>query len=398
MEAITSAEHSPAWTKLGLQFNPFTYLDAAEDPNLPRYLIQDEGSRLAVNGTPAFIFAPPGGGKTALRVSALRSCWSTPEIYHSFPVQYVLHQRFDPRQSPPSSHEHRAKLIEAIGSDLLLSLGYRPELFLALPLAQQRELARLIQAALPWPIAHCLSTMSRPNGVWELSASMDRGYWLPDPPAADDLRALRRALESALATTPSIRVELDDLLFALTHFLPFRQVIILVDGVDGFLNTHDNAPQAYAWIAELLALASEWRERKVNLQGFLPSKLEDLVSGDPYVAGARYRIERLTWSSARLEEVLQRRVWIASGQQFESLDWVAAPDLEDVERQIVESVAPLPREAIFLADKLLRAFAARAGQKKDKLRRADLLGAIQHYRASAPHANVHRTSQLRRNA
>ena len=49
----------------GFRFDPFEHLEASADSNLNRYLIGYETFSIAWMESPALLFSPPGGGKTA---------------------------------------------------------------------------------------------------------------------------------------------------------------------------------------------------------------------------------------------------------------------------------------------------------------------------------------------
>ena len=68
---------SPAdwFRRIGLRFDPYVHLEASSDPYLSEYTINLEIFRVALDNKPTIIVAPPGGGKTAMRVAVTRTCW-----------------------------------------------------------------------------------------------------------------------------------------------------------------------------------------------------------------------------------------------------------------------------------------------------------------------------------
>lgn len=381
--AAQSRSHSNSWlTHLQLRVNPFTYLDAAEDPELLNYLVADETSRIVVTGIPALMFAPSGGGKTALRVSAFRTCWSNARSYMHFPVQYVLDRRFDPSNSSPTLSQHRDKLIEAITADLFLGLAFRPELFLALSHNEQRTLADAVMSELGMPLRYCLALLQE-FGLQAVNRLLGSGYLFVPESSATSIAEYCAAFYSAIQPGKStLRMPLVDLCQCITTILPFKRVLCLVDGLDGFPNTHSNSQNAAAWLDGFLRLWADELGPHVRLQAYLPEDTRGHIETHPAVLQARLKVVSLNnWSHEQLVALLRRRVTVASGGEFDSLDAVAGPDVESIEDQIVHAAAPLPREVILLAKCLLEIYAERVSVDPVWLCRRDLTLAIERYRA-----------------
>ena len=127
------------WTKrLHFQFNPFEYLEASKDPHLGQYLVGNEAYDLARDDHAAFVFSPPGGGKTAMRIYVTRSCWQSLGGSHPFPIPYVLPYYLSYVQSV-SLKQHLQWLLVAGAKALLAGLLYRPERFLEVSLDAQKK-------------------------------------------------------------------------------------------------------------------------------------------------------------------------------------------------------------------------------------------------------------------
>jgi len=138
-----------AWLDwLGLRFNPFQSLDAAADTRLGEYLVEHEVLASIWGDWNSFVFAPAGGGKTALRVRTSQACWVGQATNHPFPISYLppfllwLHTH-------PSLDEHLAAISQAGAIRLLL----------ALPIARIGSLLSILRRAArcvnPW-IGICL--------------------------------------------------------------------------------------------------------------------------------------------------------------------------------------------------------------------------------------------------
>ena len=135
-------------TDAGFRFNPFVYLDASVDPHLSAYLVEHQAFATLWGDWPALTFAPAGGGKTALRVQIMRSCWSGPDTDHPFPISYV--PLMDHQGGLPGTLEgHSRSILQAGTLQLLLALLLRPHWWAALD-AHARRLIRglLITACL----------------------------------------------------------------------------------------------------------------------------------------------------------------------------------------------------------------------------------------------------------
>jgi hypothetical protein len=80
----------PEWLRwAGFRFDPFGPLDAAADPHLSEYLVGHEVFARVWGDGISWVFAPAGGGKTALRISVMQACWIGQETNRPFPIPYV---------------------------------------------------------------------------------------------------------------------------------------------------------------------------------------------------------------------------------------------------------------------------------------------------------------------
>src|SRR5215510_6480057 len=88
---LKQSDVQQSWLReLGLRFDPFKYLEASADPRLGDYVIGQEAFAVAWDDAPALVFAPAGGGKTAMRLYATRACWVGLGGAHPFPIPYTL--------------------------------------------------------------------------------------------------------------------------------------------------------------------------------------------------------------------------------------------------------------------------------------------------------------------
>src|SRR5574342_11997 len=112
----------------GFQFDPFEHEEASSDPNLNRYLIGHTAFSVAWSETPALIFSPPGGGKTALRIYTARACWTGAGGYQPFPIHYHLPHYFE-KSSFSTLDDHLQKIVYSSAIALFLAFSYYPLIY-----------------------------------------------------------------------------------------------------------------------------------------------------------------------------------------------------------------------------------------------------------------------------
>lgn len=363
--AASSGGVEPWLNSLGFRFDPFQHLEASADPHLGEYIVGHETFAITWDDTPALIFARAGGGKTAMRIYAARACWVGLGGSHPFPIPYVL-PNYVVADHPISLDAHMRGLLQATAAALLIGLAFRPERFLALNTTDRRALTAILQRTLPGPLSHYLDMMREASTPLALSALVDRAYVLPDPPNQRMLLDLCAALDDA-ASPDSISPDLPkDLFERLVEFilgpLNFRSIFLLVDGVDAFPETMADPAAAAECVTSLLAQATAWTEQRIFLKCFLLIETQaPLAAQLPYVL-PKIRQASLVWTPMLLAEVIRRRVYVASGGEFGSLDALAGPALRDVETTLVKSIPPLPREALVLVGRVLSEYTRRDGE------------------------------------
>lgn len=364
------------------RFDPFQHLDAADDPNLVQYLLNHPTNAIAQVDMPGIVAATYGGGKTAQRVAALRSHWIGSGLYHTFPIPYTFPSFFSAGEAGhvPTLDDHLIRLADATAQAVLLSFAYRPRLFEMLPTAAQRRVAHQLEQGLSarYYLAH-LRERKAPSVLSEL---LDRSFVLPDPPSPDDVErfcdSLERALPERDARDPA-RPSADDWFECLLDVCGFRNLAILVDGVDAFVQTSADPHTAFEWVAPVLALAPSWANQRIFLKLFLPTELLPVIRARaPHLLDG-FRIGQLEWTPDLIAEMLRRRVYVASEGQFGSLDAIAGPGLRDIETEIARNTPAVPREAVFFAHLLLRARRERLGDREGWLEPTDWEWAITNY-------------------
>jgi hypothetical protein len=375
---------APWLRELGLRFDPFEYLEASADPRLGDYVVGQEAFAVAWDDAPALVFAPAGGGKTAMRIYATRACWVGLGGAHPFPIPYILANHTPDR--PPSPEDHLRELTRAGARALLIGLLFRPERFFQLESADRHAVTALLWDALPSPLPRYLAIARGRNGLVEVSRHVEPGYNLAHPPDRPALLALCDALAESLpavaATSPPAE-QFAQLTALLRGPLGFRSVYIMVDALDAFPETLRSPTVAVAWLEWMLTQAMPWATQQIFLKGFLPTETELAFATHTSAISTAIRHARLNWTAPMLAELIRRRVYVASAGEFGSLDAVCGPDVRDIETQLIRALpaaARLPREALVLVGRVLYEYARRLGHVVGRLGAADLDAAIRWYR------------------
>jgi len=179
---------------------------------------------------------------------------------------------------------------------------------------------------------------------------------LPNPPAPARVRALCDALRSLPAATdasPPPKERFKHLLHVLFSLLKRQAVYILVDSIDAHPETIHAPETATEWLRPLIDHFPVWAEQRVFPKLFLPEELDDFLKQDTlnYLT-PQIKSAKIEWTPERLAEMLQARVRVASGGEFNSLDAVSSPALHRVEETLIAEVST-PRELLELAERVL---------------------------------------------
>jgi hypothetical protein len=382
-----------SWLReLGLRFDPFQYLEASADPRLGDYVVGQEAFAVAWDDAPALVFAPAGGGKTAMRIYATRACWVGLGGAHPFPIAYNLSKHSE-SDHPPTPTAHLRELARAGARALLIGLAYRPERFLQLEPPERCAVAALLESGLSGSLLRYLTIAREGRGLAELPRRLEPGYRLSSPPSRAALVAVCDALAAALpadVATQAPEEQFEQLVVLLQGRLGFRSVYIMVDALDAFPETLRSPEKAVAWLEWLLEQAAPWAAQRLFVKGFLPSETEtafsSLVTLSPTIRRAK-----LDWTAPMLADMIRRRVYVASGGEFGSLDAVCGPDVRDVETVLIKALparARLPREALMLVQRVLIEYSRRPDRIAGRLALEDLDTAIRWYRTQQVRPNA----------
>jgi len=382
----------------GFRFDPFEYLEASQDPHLNRYLIGHEAFSAAWSETPALIFSPPGGGKTALRIYAFRACWTGGGGYQPFPIHYHLPHYFE-NSNFSTLEDHLQKIVHSTAIALFLSFAYYPLIFLKASPSLQKQLAQFIFTWVP-NIDYYLEVL-RDGGPDRVAAQLDRSYQLHQTPDPALLSLVRVTLEKHLAEEPSpiglsIQKVFERLMKWITQDLGFRAVYLLLDGVDGFPELARSPGFAAESLVNLFANAPTWTQTRIFLKGFLPLEIRAHLQARLEKQWPAFGQVALKWDEAMLAELIRRRVYAATEGEFASLGAVSAvPSVQDMELELARTVNPLPREMLVLVRQILFEYEKRWGENpgaEKRVQTEDIERALDWYRIDQAHITKELTS------
>ncbi len=357
-------EHSLASTdwfrRIGLRFDPYVHLEASSDPHLSEYTVNLDIFRVALDNKSTIIVAPPGGGKTAMRVAVTRTCWFDIGGTYPFPLPYNL--GIAPLTGiPPTSREHLRLLLEAGTCALLTGLAFRPERLFRASSAEIRAVTAILRAGLPGPLDYYLDILRETGTPAGLTPLLERTYALTAPPPPNVLDLFCNML--ATSGTDAMRGQTEEIFQAfvevVTGALGFSHVLLLIDGLDAMYENQKDAQHAAPWTFELFDRSARWAKSQTFIKLFIPDSLEPAITEYLHHHAIPTQIARIIWNHDLLVSMLRKRISAASEERFESLDAISTPALTDVEQQIVKNLPPLPRIVLQVTRKAILHYAAR---------------------------------------
>lgn len=376
----------------GFHFDPFEHGEASLDPHLNRYLIGHDAFSAAWGETPAAIFSPPGGGKTALRIYTSRACWTGGGGYQPFPIHYHLPHYFA-NSNFSTLEDHLQKIVHSAAHALFLAFAYYPLLLLRAPTSLQAHLVQFI-AAWVSNLDYYLSVLRENHQPDIAAAQLDRSYVLHQSPDVSLLNLVCETFEKHLGgeklpISSSIHVVFEKVMNWITRDLGFRSVYVLLDGVDGFPELASSPGFAAQSLVQLFSKAPEWTASRIFIKGFLPLEIRPHLQKHLEKQWAALEQVELKWDAAMLADMLRRRVYTATEGAFASLSAVSAlPAGQDLELELARVVNPLPREALTLVRQVLFEYETRWVNNPTAARQIqieDIENAVAWYRSEQAH-------------
>lgn len=377
----------------GLSFDPYEHLEASSDPHLADYTVNHEIFRAAWDDVPTILYAPPGGGKTATRVAVTRACWFDIGGSHPFPLPYQL-GLLPWTGTPPTAAQHMRSLLEIGAGALFIGLAFRPERLFRASADTVHLTAGLLRATLPAPLEHYLAVLRETGNPAGLTPILERTYALSEPP---DRAALEHFCDLLGAAPPAALSGGSHVMFGrfvdlLIHGLKFNKILVLVDGIDAIYENQVNPAASVRWVQWLLARSEAWRQANICLKLMAPVEIEAHLDQLLARRSLQMRSAHIVWTPALLLEMLQKRVAVASGGKFESLDAISSPDLTETEQRIIEAIDPLPRAALKVTQLALKHAAAQQHHRNGQMSYEDIKAAIEWYRKTASSTTIQHTA------
>lgn len=367
--------------ELGLWFDPFEHLDAGSDPHLYSYLVGHEAFSRLKGECPTFLFAPPGGGKSAFRVRLAHACRSEEGERRFFPIIPTLPIP-DRSGKPVEEARYFAALAQAAAAELLFHLTHRAYRFFEFSQPLRQMLRSALELNLPAPLDYFLEQVEKSGSLDPLRRAFDpTAVDLPIEPFPQTLRAFCRAMREVPWAPPTRALpeeRFDGIVDVLLNHLGFDGIFILVDGADAYSSRPD---MVLSLIDPLLQWTPHWSNRHIWAKYFLPDDLGIPVRERITSLPDSTRVINVTWTREDLVHVLRERLRVASRGMFDSLRALGSPDLPaDPEAVLAAEVSPvLPREIIYLAEQVRVEHVRNVGTY-GRIGQDDLEGAIARYR------------------
>lgn len=333
----------------GLLFDPFTHLDSTRDANLYKYLVIPKAVEIAWEEAPIAILSRPGAGKSALRLYTEMVYGGTRGV--KLAVTYI------PDTFDVSPDFHFSALKGALARAVANYIMSYPDLFLQFTEKNQKDIKALL-AYLPFDLNFFLEMAQHSHSLAELETSLKVR-------SISGIERIGKAHEEVFNTLrhPGIgktERNLPALFEQVREIFGIKSIHILMDGADGFIETASNHA-LFKWIAPLLDSTEGWGKQQIFVKFFLPLDLSDYPDS---FARAGVQTAALTWDDHLLAEVVRRRLYVASGGAFDSLDALSTPDLRNVDLHLARQIPAThktPRQIIRKTAELL----TRASQNTD---------------------------------
>lgn len=352
---------SPRLEALGFVHDPFAWREA-EKISPPQILEElfvahpEFDSKVMLLNRTTVLVAPRGSGKTAGRLTLQERLNQLQQVALApyrlpgdkriapFVVTYDQFEQLIPRLPVASLLDHQDLLAAALASALLKFITAYPGNFLA------------------------LETRSR-SWWWSYLATYLRGLPLHFAVADEALQAdwdrQRETLVTPFAPSVSIRELLSSFLERLRDHFGISRLFILVDGVDGYVETQSRE-SLRALLSPLLGALSLLSLPDIIWKFFLPNSTEELVRDSAGYRTGRIELSCLEWNETTLVELLQRRLAWASEGAIAQLDAVAGQKLRSIGVRLESELARFalsyrygpPRAMLVMAERLFYTGAA----------------------------------------
>lgn len=349
-------------SQVGLNLNPFGYIDAGEDPLIPFYLVDHNQFDKVSGDQPSFVFAPAGGGKTSFRVRLARECRAGRNGRRLFPIIFKPTSPSRPNEDPKQSAiRQRTNLLRYAAQELLLHLAYNPYTIDEMDPLLRDTFLQTISWELDFSISYYLDQMKLAGSLEPLITAFDpTARSLPNPPGKEDIIYLHNKLSKYSFTNekPNDEKRLELLIDLIIKQLKFEAIYILIDGVDGFPETVNDPGEMLASISWFLDSALIWSQKRVYTKYFLPEETWSFISEMPAfrLLTSKSKVIIIKWDADALSEVIRQRLQEASGGKFDSLTAISDRALRSSGRSVEEVlIGDLRRQKKLKPRSLIRA-------------------------------------------
>ena len=362
--------------------NPFGISEAESEPFVSECFV-DPSIYDALKDDPRalLVFAPRGGGKTALRVMLSSDCrpLQPTDVYPRSPDLAVTYSDFDPaliacdydlERLRPAHHvagilrSACSAALDALwqDTDLINSLSARlrtrfaaycrhfnPDL-LSADATEQRLKSTCSEAEVPWRALRLAVSEGR------LAASLPE-WGVPPSPQLDFFAGL-------VDDTPEPLANLDSALDLLARFVQILEgmgldkVYILLDRLDERLITFHDPDKLAALVAPLITNLELIGVPNVAFRLFLPREAQEAML--PFVRDDRcLDVLDVTWGVEPLRELLRLRLQVYSEDKIQTLGKLCKPGLAaKIENEMIELADGSPRRLLQLGATLFETHVA----------------------------------------
>lgn len=378
IEQLTVKDFSSAdvnrWLQedLGLNFNPFEYLESSKDPKLAYYLADHGVFNELLAPTNIVLVAPRGGGKTAFRVRLAYECRTRYGGKNILPL--VLRSPGPAWSIQPDSLYRWLNWTLAL--EILFQFAYRPYEYSVIDSMVKAKLSNFVHKYFP-SVDTMVEMMTEQQSLDPLIDYLDPAMrelpGQPLPGSIADFLSEWRAFEPALDDN-SPEVDWNTITDFLLNDLNYDYVYILVDGVDDW-------PVGDKQRFELLQWVDLQNAAKIYAKYFIPREI-DLGSLEKYknilTNVTAYHI--IKWDLESLQQVVRQRISAASSGTFDAFSALGDDDFpKGIEQQLAKVIKPsIPREILLLSQSIFTQHLQRSGPN-GLLSRADVDNAIKLY-------------------
>jgi len=378
------------WLKsVGLHYNPFEHHDSGSDPNIPFYLVYHPIGNLTVEEHPDFVFAPPGGGKTAFRAWLTFECRTSRKPNRIFPIVFEMPA---PTKIQQQVHigEPPAHLLRSAARELFLYFLYHVEDFEAISLDLRRQILDFWNHWDPIGLRTALNRISNRAGVESLDAM---AVSLPNPPGDQSIHRFKELIPSQAKTTTAInrtsaQNSWDWLKNVLFKDLGFSKIFIIIDNVDGYFETGGNPIKGIELLSWFLNSFDALAQEHIHVKFFLPEEMEQMLKAYyPDLLTDRLNFVNITWDVDSLVQIIRQRLQQASWNTYDSLRAISNRDLwgqpaspeERIAQCVIDQKRYNPRDVIRIVHWLFQQHITRP-EAGERITPQDLADALDWYR------------------